>query len=88
MYAKMSRKGQVTIPKRIREMLNVGTEGNVLFIVENDEVKLKGIPLSDAEELSGSLKKHAKKYVDLKTVRKKIEMQIAMEIADEGIKNE
>lgn len=85
MYAKVSKKGQVTIPKRIRELLNIESSGNVLFIVEDDEVKLKGAPTSDAEALSGSLQAYAKTYVDLKTIRRKLDTQIAEEIAEEGI---
>ena len=44
MYAKISKKGQVTIPKPIREKLNIEKEGGVLFLIEKDEVKLKGSP--------------------------------------------
>ena len=59
MYARISKKGQVTIPKTIRKKLNVDKEGGVLFLVENDEVKIKGIPGAQVDQLAGSLKKYA-----------------------------
>ena len=59
MYAKMSKKGQITIPKSIRKKLNIDKDGGVLFLVEKDEVKIKGIPAGQVEQLAGSLKKYA-----------------------------
>jgi len=52
MYAKISKKGQITIPKPIREKLKIGTDGAVLFLVEDNEVKLKGIPGVQPEQLA------------------------------------
>ena len=66
MYAKISKKGQVIIPKAIRETLKV----------ENDSIKLKGIPGSSARDLAGSLKKYAKDYIPLKTIRKKSRVKL------------
>ena len=85
MYARISKKGQVTIPKAIREKLEIQNEGAVLFLVEDNEVKLKGVPGAHADQLSGSLKKYAKGYVPLDKIRKKIKGKIADEIAREGL---
>jgi len=85
MYAKMSIKGQVTIPKAIREKLKITKAGGVLFLVEDGEVKLKGVPAEQAERLAGSLKAYSKKYVPLNEIRKKIKGQIADEAAGEGL---
>ena len=85
MYARVSKKGQVTIPKAIREVLKLEKQGGVLFFVENDEVKLKGVPGSSARDFAGSLKKYADGYVPLETVRKKINAEIADETAREGL---
>ena len=85
MYSKISKKGQVTIPKPIREKLCIENEGGVLFLVEDNEVKLKGVPGIQANRLAGSLKKYAGKYAPLNKVRKKIKGKIADEIASEGI---
>jgi AbrB family looped-hinge helix DNA binding protein len=85
--ATLSKTYRVTIPKEIRKLLNIEPEENVLFVMENNEVELKGVPKSNTECLAGSLKKFAKNYVDLKTVRKKIGTQIAEEIAQERIES-
>ena len=85
MFARMSRKGQITIPKPIRKKLKIENEGGVLFLVENNEVKLEGVPGTTADLLAGSLKKYAGKHVSLNVIRKKIAGDIADEIAAEGI---
>ena len=78
-YAKISKKGQVTIPKAIREKLNLGKNGAVLFTVERNEVIIKGVPGSTAEKLAGSLKKYAKKFELLDEIRPKIQKKIGQE---------
>jgi AbrB family looped-hinge helix DNA binding protein len=85
MYARISKKGQVTIPKPIRERLKIKNEGGVLFLIEDNEVKLKGIPGAQATLLAGSLKKYAKGHVPLAIIRKEIQGKIANEVAAEGI---
>jgi len=85
MYARLSKKGQVTIPKAIRQKLKIDREGGVLFLVEDDEVKLKGIPGGQIDELAGSLKKYAKTYVPLEKARTKIKGKIADATAREGL---
>ncbi len=85
MYSKISKKGQVTIPKPIREKLNIENEGGILFLVEDNEVKLKGVPCVQANRLAGSLKKYAREYAPLNKIRKKIKGKIADEIATESI---
>jgi len=85
MYSKISKKGQVTIPKPIRVKLNIEKEGGVLFLIEDNEVKLKGIPGAQANLLAGSLKKYAKGHVPLTKIRKEIKGKIANEVAAEGL---
>jgi len=85
MYAKVSKKGQVTIPKSIRKKLNIDNEGAVLFLVEDDEVKIKGIPGNDVDQLAGKFKKYAESYVPLDKARKKIRGKITNETAREGL---
>ena len=87
MYARVSKKGQITIPKAIRKKLNIGENSAVLFIVENGEVKLKGVPAGSAESLAGSLKEYAKKYESLENIREKIQQDIARNAASEHEKN-
>ena len=85
MYAKVSKKGQVTIPKAIREKLKIEKEGGVLFLMEDDVIKLKGVPREQADRLAGSLNKYAKKYVPLDEIRQRIKGKIADEAAKEGL---
>ena len=85
MYARLSKKGQVTIPKAIREKLKIDSVGGVLFLIEDDEVKLKGVPAGEIDKLAGSLKKYAKTYVPLEKVRTEIKGKIADAAAREGL---
>jgi AbrB family looped-hinge helix DNA binding protein len=85
MYAKVSKKGQVTIPKTIREKLKIEKQGGILFLMEDDVVKLKGVPSEQADRLAGSLNKYAKKYVPLDAIRQRIKGKIADEAAKEGL---
>ena len=85
MYVKMSKKGQITIPKSIRKKLNIDKDGGILFLIENDEVKIKGIPAGQAEHLAGSLKKYASSYVPLSRIREKVKEKIADDAAREGL---
>jgi len=85
MYAKVSKKGQITIPKAVRKKLGIGEDGGVLFLVQDGEVKLKGAPAGRAEDLAGCLKKYARRYVPLKKARAEIEGKIADEAAREGL---
>ena len=85
MYIKMSKKGQITIPKLIRQKLNIENEGGVLFLLENDEVKLKGVPASNADLLAGSLREYVAEYIPLKKIRSAIQKEIAEKADKEGI---
>lgn len=85
MFAKVSKKGQVTIPKPIREKLKIGDHGGVLFLIEDDAVLLQGVSGARHEELAGSLKRYAGRYVPLGQVRKKIKGKIARDAAREGL---
>jgi AbrB family looped-hinge helix DNA binding protein len=85
MYAKISKKGQVTIPKAIREKLKIGADGGVLFLIEDGAVILQGVPGSRSVELGGSLKRYAPRFVPLQQVRKRIKGKVARDAAREGL---
>lgn len=63
--AKITRKGQVTIPKEMRDIL----QSNVVEFekVGNDEIVIKPV-----KSVGASLKKYTKKYVPLKEVKHKV----------------
>ena len=63
--ARLTRKGQVTIPKAIRDYLHLDTGSEIDFVIdENGEVKM--IPLNiSVETLSGILHREGMKAVSL-----------------------
>ncbi len=85
MFARLSPKGQVTVPRKIREKLKINGGGGVLFVMEGDDVKIKGVPGESADQLAGSLKKYAKEHVSLNVIRKKVQHDIAAEIASKDL---
>jgi AbrB family looped-hinge helix DNA binding protein len=74
MTAKITSKGQVTIPKRVREILESNT---VEFIISDDTVIVKPV-----KSVGGALAKYAAKHVPLKEVRKKAWKDVADEKAE------
>jgi len=56
-FAKASKKGQVTIPKPLHEKLKIGDHGGVLFLIEDDAALLPGVSGARHEELAGLLKR-------------------------------
>lgn len=85
MYVKISKRGQITIPKSIRQRLNVLDGGGILIIDEEDGIRLEGIPESNNASPGGSLKEYARHYTPLDQVREAIESEIAEETAKEGL---
>ena len=71
--AKISKKGQVTIPKHIRDILDTDI---VEFELTEENVVIKPV-----RSVSGSLGKYSKKYVTVDKVREKVWRGIADERA-------
>lgn len=59
--AKLSKKGQITLPKKVREFLGSNV---VKVVIENGQVRLE--PLGD---LAGSLSQYAKEYIPFEEAR-------------------
>ena len=74
MTAKITSKGQVTIPKRVREILDSNT---VEFVISDNAVIVKPV-----KSVGGALAKYATKYVPLRDVRKKVWKDVADEKAE------
>ncbi|WP_447969604.1 AbrB/MazE/SpoVT family DNA-binding domain-containing protein [Nitrospira sp. M1] len=83
MAATLSSKGQITIPKQIREKLKIKEGDAVDFIVEKDDVKLKGIPKGQAKALAGSLRHFAKEKHLNKNIREITKRKVAVATAQE-----
>ncbi|NJD78863.1 MAG: AbrB/MazE/SpoVT family DNA-binding domain-containing protein [Candidatus Methanoperedens sp.] len=52
-YGKITKKGQVTIPLKFREILKIQTGEKVLFDLEGEKVVLKKAPLNPVANLVG-----------------------------------
>ena len=78
-YLKISKKGQITIPKSIRKKLNLGENSAILFIIEEGNVRIKSVPGGSAESLAGSLKNFAEKYKSLDKIRTEVQARIGHE---------
>jgi AbrB family looped-hinge helix DNA binding protein len=72
--AKITSKGQVTIPKRVRDVLESNT---VEFIISDDTVIVRPV-----RSVGGALAKYAAKHVPLKEVRNKVWKEVADEKAE------
>ncbi|MDI6864522.1 MULTISPECIES: AbrB/MazE/SpoVT family DNA-binding domain-containing protein [Thermodesulfovibrio] len=77
----LTKKYQITIPKKIREFLKINKGDTVNFIIENNEVKLKPVR-SKIEENFGKVKPKNKPE-DFNKIRNFIEAQIAQEVSEE-----
>ena len=79
--ARVSSKGQVTIPKPVRERLELETGSRVVFVTRDDRVELEPIKGSIAEwygaiSVEGPL--------DFKAIREQTMAIVAEEVAREG----
>ena len=82
--ATITSKGQITIPKPIRDLLDLAKNDLLVFTVQKSKKVLITPVKTDIMSLYGSLKTN-KKYIDFKTARKKMEKIAAKEIASEGL---
>jgi len=54
--ATVTSKGQVTIPKAIREALGIQEKSRLLFVIEGDSVRVAPIGRRSLAELAGSIR--------------------------------
>jgi len=80
-YSVLTKKFQITLPKKIREILGVKSGERIGFIVEGNEVKI--VPLkSKLEENFGKLKAVSKPE-KFKEIREFVEEEIAKNVIEE-----
>jgi AbrB family looped-hinge helix DNA binding protein len=82
--AKISAKGQITLPRKIRKLLAVGPGDRLLFVVEGDAVALRSLGACSAQALSGSLRQYARKANGHGKVRAEVKKGMADAAAREG----
>ena len=78
----LTRKGQVTIPKRIRDHLGVRQGDKVFFLVRDDDVVLKALR-GNILELKGSIKPSATPE-DFEAIRRKVKKAVSSKVAKDG----
>jgi AbrB family looped-hinge helix DNA binding protein len=68
--AKLSTKGQITVPKAIRKRINLQSGDRILFIEDEESIKIQRLPANiDPADLFGSLEIEKGKQVDIKEQR-------------------
>ncbi|MFQ5456536.1 MAG: AbrB/MazE/SpoVT family DNA-binding domain-containing protein [Nitrospirota bacterium] len=83
MSTTLSAKGQVTIPKKIRDVLRIHSGDMVDFLLDKGEVKLRVVKKGQAKAITGSLSKYVKiGYYD-DEIREITKRKIAIETAKE-----
>lgn len=78
----MTRKGQVTIPKEIRDRLGVKEGEKVLFVVRGDEIILKVVK-GTILDLRGSVRP-ATRPEDFDKVRQSVKQTVARRVVRHG----
>ncbi len=74
--ATLTSKGQVTIPKEVREKLRMKPKDRITFSVEGDHAILHAIH-GDIRDLKGIFKHAVKGPIDFKALRRKFETAMA-----------
>lgn len=83
--ARISSKGQITLPRSIRQVLDVRPGDRVLFVVEDETVSIQPMSPSSASALAGSLGRYASKRPDVGTrARQAVKKEVARAAAQEG----
>lgn len=80
--ATLSSKGQLTVPKEIRDWLGLKTGDRLLFEPEGDSVRLKVERRTTLEELAGSLRAR-KEYPGKEAEREAVGRHLAGEVLGE-----
>ncbi len=82
--AKISSKGQITLPRMVRQALEVGPGERVIFTVEDRTVVLRALGVSGAKALAGVLRGYARGRKPARHVRAAVKKEVARAAASEG----
>lgn len=75
----ITKKGQVTIPKKIRKNMNLEANDQVVFIQRGNEIILK--PLRNIFALRGIVKD--KQKLDFENIRESVKKRVSKKISEE-----
>ena len=82
--AKISSKCQITLPRRVRQALDVSPGERVAFVLADNSVVLQPLGPSTAKELAGSLRQYASARKDGTKARSVVKKEVARAAAREG----
>ena len=82
--AKISSKGQITLPRKIRQSLNAKPGDRVIFVVGDNTVALRPIASICAKALAGALRQYAIPDRKCKNERPLVKKGVARAAAKEG----
>lgn len=83
MIARVSERGQISIPAAARKKLGIKPKSNVSVEVRENEIVIK--PMKSIMELAGILREHAKgKTTDWDTIREETMAAVAREVMGES----
>lgn len=83
MNTTVSSKGQITLPRFVREALGLKAGSTVNLKLEAGELRLRPAPEGSARRLAGSLRRYAKPATP-KSVRAHVKREVARAAAAEG----
>jgi len=83
--AKITFKGQVTIPKEVREALGIEEGDSVIFMVEKDRAILKPLKKKSLKDFYGILPA-TRPYPGTEPVRKEVHRKISKHLLEKGTK--
>lgn len=83
---KMTKKGQITIPKEIRDKFDLNEGDQFKIFVQDDEVKLKPFKKKKLSQAIGKI--ISNEAIDIKKMRQYVHEEAAKDILSEENKNE
>jgi AbrB family looped-hinge helix DNA binding protein len=84
MNATVSSKGQITLPRFVRDALGLKPGSMVSLKLEEGELRLRPASAATARRLAGSLRRYARPGT-VKSVREHVKREVARAAAAEGI---
>jgi AbrB family looped-hinge helix DNA binding protein len=82
--AKISSKGQITLPRKVRQALDVSPGERVTFTVEDRAVVLRALGVSGAKALAGVLHRYSRGRKSPRHVRAAVRKEVVRAAASEG----
>jgi AbrB family looped-hinge helix DNA binding protein len=80
----VSAKGQVTIPKHIRDALGLSSGSRVDFVLDGNIVRLEPAESSVVDKVAGALRNYGKTSESEKVLIERVRKEVADEAAQEG----